>query len=53
MKYFEFDRVFIVSGAFGRIVYSKIYGRGLLNGCQLVHVMMNDNPKDVAGIPLV
>lgn len=31
----------------GEIVYLKTWNTGLLAGCQLVHIMVNDNPNDV------
>lgn len=47
MKAFHINQTFNVPGCVGEIVYLKSWYSGLLAGCQLVHVMMNGNPKDV------
>jgi hypothetical protein len=46
MRIFEVGETFIVP-EYGTIVQSKLYGKGLLNGCQLLYLQRNGNTKDI------
>lgn len=46
-KMFEIRDRFNIPGCTGMIVYIKSWHRGLLRGCQLLHVQMNGNPNDI------
>jgi hypothetical protein len=44
---FRINQQFNAVGVTGKIVFIKNWNTGLLAGCQLVHVMMNNNPADI------